>query len=311
MKKLLPFLIIALTCSMCTESFDFKLAQASTDIYGTVDSARILNHLEYLSSDELEGRNVESEGNQKARTFIISELASYGLKTDTSQFEFGKAKRKGVNIWTEINGFSSPNEVIVISAHYDHVGVKQDSTATAETDLIFNGADDNASGTAALLEIANYFSKNRPEHSIALLFVDAEEKGLQGAHNVVKNYRRIKHVILNLNMDMISRSDSSILNISGLSYSNSLMPLFKVREQTTSITLTYGHDGKDGLQDWTKSSDHYPFFNAGIPFIYFGVEDHPDYHKVSDEFSKVNKSFYVQASSYILNTSVSLDKTIQ
>lgn len=307
-----PFLLcLGFLTLACSPKSDVKLGEIQIITNAKVDSIRVLEHVRYLSSDELEGRNVESIGSQKARNYILSQLQSFGLKTDTVSFVFGKTNKTGKNIITEIKGSVHPEKYIVLSAHYDHVGVKKDSLATPETDLIFNGADDNASGTGALIEFANYFSKNPSNYSIIFLFADAEEKGLQGARSFAKNDARIKQVILNLNMDMISRSDINTLNVCGLAYTPSLIEVFKSLEKSASIKLTYGHDGKDGLEDWTKSSDHAPFYDLGIPFIYFGVEDHEDYHKVGDEFKKVNYSFYVGASSFILNSIISLDKTIQ
>lgn len=305
------FLFLGLIILACNQENDVKLGQIQTSTEAKIDSSRLLEHVRYLSSDELEGRNVESVGNQKARNYILSQLQTFGLKTDTVSFVFGRTNKTGINIISEIKGNIYPEKYIVLSAHYDHVGIKKDSLAAPGTDLIFNGADDNASGTSALIEFANYFSKNKSNYSLIFLFADAEEKGLQGAKAFTKNDSRIINVALNLNMDMISRSDINTLNICGLAYSPSLSPVFQKLGKSASIKLTYGHDGKDGLENWTKSSDHAPFYELGIPFIYFGVEDHPDYHKVGDEFEKINTNFYAGASNFILNSIISLDKTIQ
>ncbi|MGY8916517.1 MAG: M28 family peptidase, partial [Flavobacteriales bacterium] len=112
-----------------------------------------------------------------------------------------KTYEDAINVIGFIAG-SESKKLIVITAHYDHIGVGRPNS---EGDSIYNGADDNASGTAALIELAKYFKKNRPQHSMIFAALDGEEMGLQGAKALVKDFPfELDQILLNINMDMIS-----------------------------------------------------------------------------------------------------------
>ena len=163
------------------------------------------------------------------------------------------------------------------------------------------GADDNASGVAALFYVADYFKKNKPNYTLIFAAFDCEENGIKGAQYFVANLNE-QGVILNINMDMISRSVSKEIYACGTRYTHELKPILQtINDSTPNVHLNFGHDGlKIGEQDWTYSSDHGPFHKKGIPFIYFGVEDHPDYHRPTDSFDKVDTEFYSNVVDMIL-----------
>lgn len=268
-----------------------------------IDAKKLLHDIEYLSSDEMEGRSADRPSMQKARDYIEKRFKESGLrpmgKTYRSEFEIAKRgkteKLNGVNFVGTIKGSKSASKYIVITAHYDHVGMQSGDT--------YNGADDNASGTAALFAVASYFKKNRPEHSLIFAAFDAEEKGLQGAKHFVANLLVAKEsIVLNVNMDMLSRSDKGELYAVGtLHYSQFIGVLEKVKKKAR-IKLLRGHDiPGTGQEDWTNQSDHAAFHAAKIPFIYFGVEDHKDYHKPTDDFANIQPEFYVKAVETVLN----------
>ena len=195
---------------------------------------------------------------------------------------------QGENIIAYIKGTEKVNEYIVLSAHYDHLGVKDGK--------IYNGADDDASGIAALFAFAAYFKKNPPKHSVILVAFDAEEKGLIGSEFFVKNPMvKQKQLKLNINMDMISRSEKNELYAVGPQHFKQLKPLIENTKEVGNITLKIGHE------EWTYMGDHAGFFRAKIPFIYFGVEDHKDYHKHTDDFENIHPEFYANAVQTILN----------
>jgi Zn-dependent M28 family amino/carboxypeptidase len=163
---------------------------------------------------------------------------------------------------------------------------------------VFNGADDNASGTAALLAIADYFVKNRPQHSIMFVAFDAEEVGLQGARAFVANPPVAKEAIaLNINMDMISRNDAGELYVAGTYSYPQLLPFVERAIPNAEVKLIAGHDrpGVGSGYDWTSQSDQGAFHAARIPFLYFGVEDHADYHRATDDFERIQLGFYTRA----------------
>ena len=283
-----------------------------------INSQHLLDHLEYLSSDELAGRSTLSEGSLKARKYILDNLTSLDLieplypdYTQYFSFENNRSKKTyedAVNIVGLIPG-SQTNKVIVITAHYDHVGVGKTNSSG---DSIFNGADDNASGTAALLVLADYFSKNRPKHSLIFAALDAEELGLRGAKALLEDFPYpMDQIVLNVNMDMISRNDQNEIYASGTYYNPHLKSILERASGNSKPMLKFGHDVPgSGREDWTKSSDHGAFFDKKVPHIYFGVEDHKDYHKQSDEFKNIQPEFFVNATELILNCILALDQDL-
>ncbi|WKK86604.2 M20/M25/M40 family metallo-hydrolase [Marivirga arenosa] len=256
------------------------------------DSSKVMNDLFFLASDSLEGRETNTAGNAIARKYIVNRLQKLGVSAYVpdyiQSFIFGKDSIPGENILGFIEGFTGKN-YIVVSAHYDHVGM-EDSTK------IFNGADDNASGTVALLALAEHFRANQPDNNILFAFFDAEEKGLQGAkyfmQSVVVDTNRIK---MNVNLDMVSRGDKNEIYAVGTYFTPYLKPMLKDAAEDKSIKLLFGRDEPKKKPNWVNSSDHAPFHNAKIPFVYFGVDDHADYHKITDTPDKVNPDFYLEA----------------
>lgn len=264
----------------------------------------LLNRLEILSSDKFEGRKTGEKGNDSARAYIINQYKSFNVAGLNGKFEHPFSfeakgeKFNANNILVEIKGTEFPEEYIVISAHHDHLGISGDK--------IYNGADDDASGVSALISFADYFSKNLPKHSVILAAFDAEELGLRGAKEFVATFDNSK-ILLNLNMDMISRSAKDELYVVGTRYDKRLKTVIDAFKNPTSSKLLQGHDGSDGKQDWTMSSDHGPFYNAKIPFLYFGNEDHAAYHKPTDDFAAITPQFYKNSVNVIISIFEAID----
>lgn len=228
---------------------------------------------------------------------------------------------------------------MVITAHYDHLETK-------EKEKIYPGADDNASGVAALLEIARQFGKKSPlpRHSLILVAFDAEELGKQGAYAFVKTPPvPLEHILLVINLDMIGRNRRNHLYVAGTRHSPFLIPLVKRVAKHSFLILLLGHDFSSfqkkrggsmrsidigsraaegsmrkkpttpsiGIEsqdeDWTSMSDHVAFHEAGIPFLYLGVETHADYHQPTDTFEKIDKLFFLQAVDTILKLVIEAD----
>lgn len=250
-----------------------------------------------LSADSMEGRRTGTPGNARARAWIIQQLAAMGAAPLGASYEHPFRLRPrgaaasdsitGVNILARIPGTSSHAKVLVMSAHYDHLGVRNGE--------IFNGADDDASGCVALLTVAEQLLRQRPEHDVLLAFFDAEEMGLQGARAFVNAPPvPLAAIQVNLNLDMVARQDAGSLWVAGTSHYPFLRPAAEAAAKTAGVTVRFGHDTKDLKpgDDWTGSSDHGAFHGKGIPFLYLGVEDHPDYHKSGDDAEKVDPVFY-------------------
>ncbi len=273
---------------------------------------KLMLDLKILSSDSLEGRKTGTGGNKKARAYIIDQLKKAGVEPFISGYVqpfsitqmFGMVQSgDGANILGVITG--KKKETIVISAHYDHLGVQNNT--------IYNGADDNASGVAALLAMIQYFKKNTPQHRLIFAFFDAEEMGLKGSEYFVNTLDLHKeNVVLNVNLDMVSRSEKNELYACGTYYHPQLKESMLKMKVPSGLKLLFGHDkltmDKD---DWTKQSDHYNFHQKKIPFLYFGVEDHADYHKPGDDFEKINADFYANSTQTILQAVRTLDKNVR
>jgi Zn-dependent M28 family amino/carboxypeptidase len=265
---------------------------------------KLLDRLEVLSSDKFEGRRTGEKGNDLGRAFIIKEFKDLGVDAFNGNYEhaFSFDSRVGSfsakNVLGIVKGTEFPDKYIVISAHHDHLGKSGDK--------IFNGADDDASGVSALFAFAEYLKKNPPRHSIILAAFDAEELGLRGAKYFVEKMKE-SNIVANINMDMISRSAKNELYVVGSRYNKGLKAIIEEFKNPTDTKLLVGHDGTDGKQDWTFSSDHGPFHRAKIPFLYFGNEDHAAYHKPSDDFKDITPKFYKNAVSIIISVFRDLD----
>ncbi|EDP72668.1 hypothetical protein FBALC1_16242 [Flavobacteriales bacterium ALC-1] len=268
------------------------------------DENKLLERVKILSSDKFEGRRTGEKGNDSARAYIIEQFKSIGVLGYNDNYEQSftfTARNKaynGVNVLAEIKGTETPEKHIVISAHYDHLGIRKGK--------IYNGADDDASGVSALISFAEYLVKNPPKYSVIFAAFDAEELGLRGAKHFVESFDNNK-ILVNLNMDMISRSAMDELYVVGARYTEWLTSILDGFKNPTTTKLLQGHDGTDGKQDWTRSSDHGPFHSAKIPFLYFGNEDHAAYHKPTDDFKDITPKFYVNAVKIILSVFESID----
>jgi len=271
------------------------------------DGKTLLRDIEILSADNMEGRKIGSAGIEKARAFLLERFARIGLRSFNGGYlqRFGyKGKLAGANVVGYIPGSQQPDKYLIVTAHYDHLGIRDDK--------IYNGADDNASGTAAILALAEYFRKNRPANSIIFAAFDGEETGFLGSKRFVQEPPvDLQSIVINVNLDMISRSVENELFVVGTAKYPFLTTYVDEVGRNSGIKLVRGHDGtRKGEDDWTKQSDQYPFHKKDIPFLYFGVEDHVDYHKPTDDFENIDKAFYVQAVGTVLDTVILLDKNL-
>ena len=281
----------------------FALVSCSPPDTGMSRESQALTDLRILSADDMEGRLVGSEGNARARAYLIDRLGEIGVTPVFENYEQSftfqrsldfrdpEAPREtvtAVNLVGRIAGSRPGEHVMVVGAHYDHVGMDEDGN-------IFNGADDNASGTAGLLAVAAAFMENPPENDVILVAFDAEEGGLRGARHFVDNrpegYEPIGFM---LNMDMIAYSETDDLYAVGTWHYPVLLELVEAAAEVSPVNLRTGYDepSDDPRNDWTMLSDHGPFHAAGIPFLYLGVEDHEHYHQISDTYENMTLAFF-------------------
>lgn len=290
---------LALSACMSTAPMEAPAAPAApaADPY-----AQLLEDLRVLSADDMEGRLVGSSGGQRARDYLVSRYEALGIAAPAmgrlQPFEATVNRRdgttvtfSGVNILGVIPGTRVTDKYIVITAHYDHEGVK--------TGEIYNGADDNASGVATMLEIAARLKAAPPEHSVLIVALDGEERGLLGAkHFVEAPPMPLTSISMNLNFDMTARAESDgKLWVTGTYQHPAFRPPLEAIPANGAISLAFGKDTPEdkGADNWVMASDHGAFHAAGVPFLYFGVNYHPDYHRPTDDFDKVTPSVFISA----------------
>ena len=275
-----------------------------------IDADRLMQTVMLLADPKFEGRAAGSDGGIAARAVIVERFRASGLQPlgdgFLMPFTFARksanpAEVEGANVVGLCPGKDRDLPVFVVSAHYDHLGIRDG--------VIYPGADDNASGVAVLLELAAYCRNNPFRRSIVFAAFDAEEGGLNGARAFVASPPVAKQQIaLNVNLDMLSRSDKREIFIAGTHHTPGLKAPLERMARTARVKVLFGHDRPGtGSDDWTSQSDHYAFHAAKIPFVYFGVEDHPDYHRPTDTADKINRGFFVDVAETILDAVIQLD----
>jgi len=270
-----------------------------TDAAEVVQDKQLKKHVSTLASDKMEGRLTGSKGEQKAAKYISSELKKYGLKP----YE-GKSYLQKFNYKVRLNPHDSAStkdwhgtnvigvldngakNTIVIGAHYDHLGRNEHhhSTKVNSEGEIHNGADDNASGTAALLELARMYATNSTKEKVNYVFAffSGEEDGLIGSKHMAESLKsKFPNVLTMINMDMIGRlSKDKALVIGGVGSSPDFGPIID-KTKPAGFTITIDSTG-------VGPSDHTSFYLKDIPVLFFFTGTHMDYHKPSDDEEKIN-----------------------
>jgi len=255
---------------------------------------RISRHVQYLASDRMKGRGTGSRENEKAAQYVIKQFRKLGLAplgTHGYQQPFTARVRRVVvpdslRPANNVLGFLDNNApyTIVIGAHFDHLGMgRQGSSKAPQPEgQIHNGADDNASGVAGLLELARYFSQNAVKEPYNFLFIafGAEELGLQGSRYFVNNPTLpLEKINFMTNMDMIGRYNSGRgVGIGGYGTSDAWPDVFK--DVTGEVKFFTDRAGSGG-------SDHGSFYAKNIPVLFFHTGGHDDYHTPTDDADKV------------------------
>ena len=299
-----------------------SLSQDNLKYANTININDLYDHINILASDSLEGRETGKPGQKMAAAYIANHFKEIGIppykrKTYFQKFKV-KSKRhvckcddcdltffkrvfksnqiiKGENVLGFIEGSDLKEELIIITAHYDHLG-KHDS-------LIFNGADDDASGVAGAMEIAEAFMLAKkdgkgPRRSILIMPVSGEEKGLLGSKYYTDNpVYPLNNTIANLNIDMIGRLDDwhstgnyvYLIGSDRLSYD-----LHNINEEVnnkyTKLDLDYKYNDEEDPNRYYYRSDHYNFAKNNIPVIFYFNGVHEDYHRPSDTIEKLDFS---------------------
>ncbi|MCY4217644.1 MAG: M28 family metallopeptidase [Flavobacteriaceae bacterium] len=274
--------------------------------YANTITEQELKELLYVyASDYFEGRDTGTKGQQLAADFLRTFYKHQGISPARGTQDYYQpalmVTRRGDTLVSEnvvaiIEGEEFPDEYIVITSHLDHVGF-------AENGQIYNGADDDGSGTVATLEMAEAFQKavkdgHRPRRSIVFLHVTAEERGLLGSKYYTDEnpLYPLENTVVNLNMDMIGRSDPKRENpdpnyiylIGSYILSQELHEVSEqVNEEFVGIELDYSFADIDDPNRFYYRSDHYNFAKHNIPVIFYFNGVHEDYHQPTDTADKI------------------------
>jgi hypothetical protein len=289
-------------------------ALSGTRTAALLDRNALLEEVRVLSAPEMEGRRTGTPGGRRARAHVAEAFAAAGLRPVRGAYvhpfafdhtsvralfrrdrPFRMRFEDAANVLGIVPGREAVAGVIVVSAHYDHLGVRGG--------VLYPGADDDASGVSAILALARYLVASPPRHTVLFAAFDAEELGLRGARAFVASPPLDAPVLLDLNLDMVSRNAAGEIVVAGTDRWPALRPVVEAATRESQLTVHLGHDRpwwKAGMvEDWTSSSDHGPFHAAGIPFLYVGVEDHPGYHDPSDTFEHIDRDFFVDAAELV------------
>lgn len=261
-----------------------------------ISEADILRRVAILADDSTRGRATPSPELEKVAEWIAGEFAAMGLAPGGDQGSYLQRYRvpadtthTAPNVVGILPG-SDPDlrdEYLVYSAHMDHVGVRQPD---AEGDSIYNGADDDASGTATVMEIAEAMAslQEGPRRSVIFVLVSGEERGLWGSDHFAANPPvPVEAMVANLNADMVGRNWSDTIVAIGKEHSDLGETLARVNERHPELGMTAIDDLWPDERFYFRS-DHYNFARRGVPILFFFNGVHEDYHRPSDEVELID-----------------------
>jgi hypothetical protein len=308
MKKIALVTAICLLQISCSSSkkTTTTLPLDQTKYINSITLSELKEHLTVIASDKMEGRNTGTEGQKRAGKYMINHYKKNNISfpkgakdyyqpipAEYLNKKYNDGLKDSENIWAFIEGSEKPDEIVVVSAHYDHIGI--------EDGKVFNGADDDGSGTVALMEIAQAFqqAKNEghgPKRSILILHVTGEEHGLHGSRFYSENpLFPLANTVADVNIDMIGRRDefhkesNDYVYLIGSDYLST--DLYNVCEDVNkkfiNTKLDYKFNDKKDKNRFYYRSDHYNFAKNGIPSVFLFNGVHDDYHKETDEVDKI------------------------
>lgn len=265
-------------------------AERNASFSHALDSIRLetlQEHVDYLADDRLEGREAGSRGGLEAAKYIQQQFSATGIGpggVDGGYTQPFAPNFRNVLGWLEGSDPDVRQQTIIVGAHYDHVGYGNRRNSRGPVGYVHNGADDNASGTAALLEIAEAFTllAEPPRRSILFVGWDAEEKGLLGSqHWIAYPTVPLENVVFMLNMDMIGRLRDNRLTLFGVRSGYGLRQLASRCNNDLALDFSW---------KLVANADHWPFFENRIPVVTLHTGTHDEYHTPYDDVDLINAS---------------------
>ena len=273
------------------EALPFNIVTDKKNKIPVIDVGEEVIKYLFVSIDSLKNIQKRIDEKTKPSSFIIHNTK---IKLRTSLEIRNKSSK---NVVGYFEGNKNKDELLVIGAHYDHIGFMKNYEQGS--DFIFNGADDNASGTAGVIAIAKAFStmKTKPERSILFILFSGEEKGLLGSqYYVSKPLFPLNKTIVMLNLDMISRNSMDSLYLEGAGKSPDITNIIKKQNKGLDFYLNLKSD------EYIGGSDHAGFYYCNIPFMFFFAGMHKDYHKVSDNPDSINPAKAAKVAQLVFKT---------
>ncbi len=286
----------------------------------SITAKELKEYLYVFAGDDFEGRDTGEPGQKKAAEYLKKQYQRMGIPSplggddyyqEIPESYFRGGVKSSENVLAFIEGIEKPDEIVVISAHYDHVGTDKEGN-------IHNGADDDGSGTVSILEIADAFMKAKkdgvgPKRSILFLHVTGEEKGLYGSKFYTENpVFPLENTVTDLNIDMIGRIDKKhegddksnyIYLIGSDRLSTELHDISeKANKEYTKLDLDYTYNAKDDPNRFYFRSDHYNFAKHNIPIIFYFNGVHEDYHKPTDTPDKIEYELMAKRAKLVFYT---------
>jgi hypothetical protein len=253
----------------------------------SIRAGELQTHVNTLADDQYEGREAGSPGGRAISNFLRQHFSSVGLRAggeNGTYFQtFGHNYRNVIGV-LEGSDPELRQQYIMLGAHYDHVGYGNQRNSYGPTGYIHNGADDNASGTAGILETVDAFASlpSAPRRSVVFVLWDAEEKGLLGSKHFVRHPTiPLEQLKFTVNVDMIGRMRNRQMMVFGSRTAWGLRRLVSTRNDPDDLSLEF---------DWEikPNSDHFPFYERHIPVLMFHTGVHEDLHRPSDDADKIN-----------------------
>lgn len=300
--------LLAISCKTASTSPTIEATKLtpSTPTWALVNQDTIAKNLKVLASVEFEGRRTGEKGQKLAAQYLVDHYKNIGLSFPEAADNYfqvvpseymkkpNMVLKDSENVWAFLKGSEFPDEVLIVSAHYDHMGYMEGE--------LYPGADDNGSGTAAVMEIARVFQDLakqgvKPKRSILFLHVTGEEFGLFGSRYYAENpILPLENAIANINIDMIGRrsdqyptNDDYVYVVGADKISQDLHDMVvQANKASTNIDLDFTFNDEDHPEKIYYRSDHYSFAKHGIPAVFFYNGAHPDYHQPTDTFENID-----------------------
>ncbi|WP_185204454.1 M28 family metallopeptidase [Chryseobacterium sp. C3] len=322
-------LAVLVSCGTAKNAADAGAVQTSSSskgdkaflsAYKEIKAEDLKKNLYVIASDEMEGRDTGSPGQKRAGEYMVNYYKGLGIsypKALGSYYQKVPAdfmKKRGggnlpdsENILAFIEGSEKPEEIVVISGHYDHVGTRNG--------VVYNGADDDGSGTVAVMEIAKAFQAakkagNGPKRSILFLHVTGEEHGLFGSEFYTDNpVFPLANTVVDLNIDMIGRDDpenrgKQYVYVIGSEMLSSQLKVINeaANKKTNNLELNYKYDDPNDTERLYYRSDHYNFAKNNVPVAFFFDGIHEDYHKPTDDVEKIDYNLLAKRTQLVFTT---------